>query len=395
MEQQVHRNPKTGLDFTALCLLFSRRLLLHLFDARRCSLHLVRQRIPRRGDAAFASGTIHRENYFASTPCDLRKVRALPMKLCNLLVAVACIGTMTSACNRNRQDAVLAANEAEKLRKGDKDGAIAKLEDATRLDPESHAIWYKLATIHEEKEDWAKMAEALQGAITADERTKDDGTWATYHAKRGYALEMQAKKKPGKPKDKAGAYEEAKAPYTKCIELDENYADCYHQLGNVYMWTDDEQQAIEYYTKAIQHDPTALRYYGPLAELYINLGYLKEAETVLKEAKTRGGPGDKLMWGIHVLMGQVLQSRNDTAGVIAELEAAKAINTGEGPEGVLILYSLGAAYANAQPPKTQEATDMLKGFVLRVCKGQKAAQYEVECEGARSTLTNKLNATVQ
>lgn len=317
------------------------------------------------------------------------------MKLRNLLIAISFFGAMTPACNRNRQDAILAANEAEKLRKSDKDAAIGKLEEATRLDPDSHHIWYKLATIHEEKEDWAKMAEALQGAITADEKVKEDGTWATYHAKRGYALEMQAKKKPGKAKDKAGAYEEAKAPYQKCIELDENYADCYHQLGNVFLWTDDEQQAIDFYTKAIQHDPGALRYYGPLAELYINLRYFKEAEGVLKEAKTRGTPGDKLMWGVHVLMARVLQERGDAAGVVSELEAAKAINTGEGPEGVLILYSLGAAYADLTPPRVQEATDMLKGFVLRVCKGQKAAQYEVECEGARATLAKKLNATVQ
>jgi tetratricopeptide (TPR) repeat protein len=317
------------------------------------------------------------------------------MKLGKMLVAVACIATTTVACNRNRQDAILAANEAEKARKGDKEAAIAKLDEAVRLDPDSHAIWYKLATIHEEKEDWPKMAEALQGAITADERNKEDGDWATYHAKRGYALEMQAKKKPGKARDKASAYEEAKAPYQKCIELDENYADCYHQLGNVFLWTDDEQQALDYYTKAIQHDPSQLRYYGLLAELYINLGYMKEAEAVLKEAKTRGTPSDKLMWGIHVLMAQVLQARNDAAGVVTELEAAKAIPTGEGPEGVLILYSLGVAYANLAQPRTQEATDMLKGFVLRVCKGQKAAQYEVECEGARTTLTKKLNATVQ
>lgn len=310
------------------------------------------------------------------------------MKLGQLLLAASVVTTTLVGCNRNKQDAVLLANEAEKARKGDKDTAIAKLEEAVRLDPDNHGIWFKLATIHEEKEDWPKMAEALQGAITADEKVKEDGTWANYYANRGLALEMQARKKTIK-------YDEVKAPYEKCIEIDENYADCYHQLGNVYLWLDDEQQSLAFYTKAIEHDPSQLRYYGPLAELYINLGYMKEAEEVLKEAKSRAQPGDKGLWLIHTMMSDVLIAKNDLNGAVTELEAAKAINTGDGPEQVYTLFNLGSLYAQLNPPRKQDATDMLKGFVARICKGQKAAKFVAECESARTILTKKLNATVQ
>jgi tetratricopeptide (TPR) repeat protein len=291
-----------------------------------------------------------------------------------------------TGCNRNRQDAILRANEADKIRKVDREGAIAKLEEATRLDPANHRIWYKLSAVYREKEDWPKMAEALQNAIAADEKTKDDGTWATYYAERGYAIEQQAKKDKTK-------YEDAKAPYLKCIEVDPNYADCYHQLGNVYLWTDDEQKALEYYTKAIEHDPKDLRYYAPLADLYIALGYMKEAEAVLKEAKGQAAPNDKLLWGVHARMADVLLDRGDLQGAVSELEQAKAINVGEGaPEAVLILYSLGGVYADLN--RGQEAKELLKGFYLRACRGARAKDFPNECEIAKQRVV-ALGGTLQ
>jgi len=311
------------------------------------------------------------------------------MNLGKALIAASFALLTMSGCSRAKQDAVLRANEAEKMRKTDKEGAIGKLQEATQLDRDNPSIWYKLAQVQRDKEDWKEMASALGEAISAAERSSKDKKcgWANYYAERGYALEQQAKKK-------TISYEEAKEPYTKCIELDPNYADCYHQLGNVYLWTDDEQKSIEFYTKAIEHNPDDVHYYGPLAELYINLGYMKEAEQVLKEAKTRGKPDDKMMWGVHVLMASVLQDRNDVAGAIAELEAAKAIPTGDGPEAVITLYNLGSLYAQADPPRKQEAIEMLKGFSLRACKGQKAQQFQTECETARSLVT-KLGGSLQ
>lgn len=302
---------------------------------------------------------------------------------------LAVIGmTLLFGCSRAKQEAILRANEAENLRKGDKVAAIEKLDEATRLDPDNHLIWFKLANVYEEKEDYPKMAEALQNAINADERNKEDGSWANYHAKRGYALEKIALSKKD-AKARTDAYEEAKAPYTKCIELDENYADCYHQLGNVYLWTDDEEKALQYYSDAIAHNPDELRYYPPLAELYINLFLYENAEKVLEEAKNRGKAGAKEMWGVHLLSAKILQEKGDINGVIRELEAAKAIDLGgDAEQNVLILYSLGVAYNDTK--QTQKSIENLKGFHVR-CKGALAAQYPDECDNAQSLLA-KMNA---
>ncbi|MBK8941674.1 MAG: tetratricopeptide repeat protein [Polyangiaceae bacterium] len=68
-------------------------------------------------------------------------------------------------CNRNKQEAILLANQADNLRQGDKPAAIEKLDEATRLDPDNHHIWFKLASVYEDKEDWQKMAEALQSDL--------------------------------------------------------------------------------------------------------------------------------------------------------------------------------------------------------------------------------------
>lgn len=305
-------------------------------------------------------------------------------------VTFALVGSaLLFGCSRNKQEAILLANQGENLRQGDKAAAIEKLDEATRLDPDNHQIWFKLATVYEEKEDWQKMAEALQSAISADERIKEDGDWAVYHAKRGYALEKIALSKK-EPKARTDAYEEAKAPYTKCIELDENYADCYHQLGHVYLWTDDEQKALQYFTDAIAHDPDAVRYYGPLAELYINLFLEDLAMKVLLEGKSRAKPStnDKReargMFYIHLMLADLLQRKGDFPTAAAELESAKAIDLGsDADENVNILYNLGVVYI--QTKQMQKAIENLKGFHTR-CKGQVAARFPDECDTAQALL---------
>jgi len=321
-----------------------------------------------------------------------------------LVVATALLSVGAVGCNRNKQDAIIKANEGDKTLKGDLDGAITAYQEAANMDPSNHLIWNKLAQAYLKKPDWAKAAEAFASAIKAD--TDAHGgkpTYATYFALRGYALEQQAKKKPGSG-DSAGHvqldYKDSEAPYLKCIELDPNYADCYFELGNVYLWMDNEQKSLEHYTKAIQHDPTQVKYYGPLAELYMNLGYQKEAEQVLKEAQSFAKPDDpdpenrKHMADNDVRMANILQDRGDTQGVIKQLEAARAVAPGESPEAVRVLYALGNAYANLDPPKKQDAIDNLKGFYIHGCKGPKAALFKLECATVQSRVS-ALGGTLQ
>jgi tetratricopeptide (TPR) repeat protein len=291
-----------------------------------------------------------------------------------LTIACALVSALSSGCSRNRQEAILLANEGDKSVKVDADGAIGKYEQATKLDPSNPHIFFKLAMAHKKKEEWDKVAEALSSA------TKLAPQWANFWLERGYALEQLAEKK-------TVSYEEAKEPYNKCIEIDANYADCYHQLGNVYLWLDDEQKALEFYTKAIEHDPTQVRYYGPPAELYINLDYQKEAEQLLKEAKSFAKAGDPYLFGVHTLLSKIYQERGQLNEMVAELEAAKLV-AGEGPNQLPVLYSLGSTYAKLEPPRKQEAIQLLKSFNARGCKGNKAKEYQSECETAKSLITD-------
>ena len=305
------------------------------------------------------------------------------MKLGKMAVTASLLvsSVLGIGCNRNRQEAVILANEADAEGKINVDGAINKLDQATRLDATNHRIFFKLALAHKKKEDWEKVASTLARA------TQLAPKFANYWAERGFALEKQAQKKTVQ-------YDEAKEPYQKCIENDPNYADCYENLGRIFLWTDDEQKALENYTKAIEHDPTNISYYAALADLYINLGYMKEAEQVLKEAKSFAKPGDKALYDIHVLLSQVLQDRSAMPEMVTELEAAKGIAGSDGSEAIEILFHLGSTYAILNPPRKTEAIQMLKGFSSRACKGTKAQAYKTQCETAQ-TLVTQLGGSMQ
>ncbi|MFO0614053.1 MAG: tetratricopeptide repeat protein [Polyangiaceae bacterium] len=305
-----------------------------------------------------------------------------------LRAAIAALLVSTGvACNRNKQDAILMANEGDKALKGDLDSAITKFKEATEIDPANHAIWNKLAQARWKKADWAGAAAAFAGAIKAEGESRKDRkpTFASYFEGRGYALEQRATIK------KEIDIKEAEEPYQECIKLDPNYASCYFGLGNVYLRMDDEQKALDYYTRAIEHDPTQVMYYGPLAQLYLSLGYTKEGEEVLKASQKYSKaeePDPKNRQYIStncVLLANILLERGDLKGAAEQLERSKAMAPGDSPEAVRVLYGLGNIYADLDPPQKQNAIDNLKAFQQRVCSSGKRDEYKVECAtiGAR------------
>ncbi len=331
-----------------------------------------------------------------------------------LLATTIAVSSLLGGCSRNRQEAAILANQGDQEVKLNVDGAIQKYENASRMDPTNHRIFFKLAMAYRKKEDWDKAASTLSRAVQLAPK------FANYWFERGYALEQQAKKKTIQ-------WDEAKEPFTKCVEADPNYAECYEELGNIFLWTDDEQRALDNYSKAVEHDPSNVAYYNVLADLYIRLGYVKEAEQILKSAKDAPMPvapapkekkddgegneakakdkaaaeaankkaaRDKSLYGTHILLAQVYQDRGSQAEQVAELEAAKSIVPAEGPEAITILYQLGSTYAVMNPPRSAEAISMLKGFNGRACKSAKASQYKAECETSQA-LVNKLGGSLQ
>lgn len=304
----------------------------------------------------------------------------IPMALC-------AASLLSAGCSRNRQEAVLLANKGDNSVKLNADAAINDYDQATRLDPTNHQIFFKLGMAYKKKEDWDKVASTMARAAQLSPKN------ANYHFWRGYALEQLAKKKTVQ-------WEEAKDPLNKCIESDTNYAECYEELGHVYLWTDDEQKALENYNKAVEHDPTNVAYFNNLADLYIRLGYLNEAEQTLKEGKAYVKPDAKdkdavtSVYYLHVNLARVYQEKDSVPEMVTELEAAKASAPTEGSEQVQILWNLGSTYATMKPPRTAEAISMLKGFSQRACKGSKASTYKAECEQTQALVT-KLGGTLQ
>jgi tetratricopeptide (TPR) repeat protein len=288
-----------------------------------------------------------------------------------LAVGLVVATVATSGCSRHRQEAIILANRGDNAVDLDPNAAIENYEQATQLDPTNHHIFYKLAKAHKKKESWDKVAATLARA------TDLEPSYATYWFERGWALEKQAEKAKV-----PAQYEDCKDPYKKCIETDPNKDECYGRLGVAFLWTDDEQQALNNFTKAIEHRPDNIGYYTRLADLYIRLGYEAEAEKVLNAAKDMANPKDKRLYNVHTLLAGIHRDRRDVNKMVAELEAAKTVTQDDAG----LLFNLGMAYSKLTPPKKAEALQMLKGFTARACRSAKAKKYKSQCEQAQTTM---------
>lgn len=288
--------------------------------------------------------------------------------------AVLALGLSFAGCSRDHIEAINLANEGDQSIKVNVEGAIQKYEQAVQHDPTNHRILWKLAVAYEKKEDWDKMASTLSRAV----QVAPD--FATYWYKRGHALIMQAE--GGNP----DAYEQAKEPLKKCIEKDPNIAECYHLLGEAYLWTDDEQAALENYQKAIQHDPTVSFFYGPPAELYLTLRLVNEAEQVLKEGTRLVPPSEKnnpKIYGMYVLLANVALMKGDKNGQLAALERAEQFAGDAHPE---FSFHLGSTYATMDPPQKEKAVRLLEQFTKRVCRGAGATKFQEQCQTTSSLI---------
>ncbi len=309
------------------------------------------------------------------------------MKLRSMSKAITCAAGLAaalavSACSRDHIEAINLANEGDQSLKVNVEGAIQKYEQALQLDPTNHRILWKLAVAYEKKEDWDKMASTLARAV----QVAPD--FANYWFKRGYALVKQAE---AGNKD---AYQEAKEPLKKCIEKDPNLAECYHFLGEAQLWSEDTQDALANYTKAIEHDPTKAYFYPPLADTYITLKFYDEAHKVLQEGTRVLQPGEEgvnnSLYGMYVLMFQVSQAKDDKAGMVAAMEKAQEVAGDKHPE---IAFNLGSTYAVMDPPQKEKAVRLLSSFSKRACRGANANKFKEQCETS-STLIQQLGGKV-
>lgn len=301
-------------------------------------------------------------------------------KLVTLGVVLATL--VVGACSRNNIEAVNLANEGDKAKATDLDGAISKYEQAVNLDPTNHRILWKLALAYTKKENWPKVAETCAKA----ERLAPKH--ANYFFQHGLALSREAQKGPT-------SWGDAKAPLEQAISLDDNLADAHFELAEVLLHLDDEQGALKEYTIAIQKKPDELSFYGPPADLYIRLNFVDQAEQLLKEGLGFAKEGDKHLFQIHSLLGQIAEMKHDMSKAVAEYEAAKKACGQCNEAGQQIaFFNLGAAYASLSPPRKSEAMAQLQSFQKMICKGAAAQRYADQCTQAQQ-LASKLGGTLQ
>lgn len=266
--------------------------------------------------------------------------------------------------------------KADQIAATEPEQAIALYEKAAKLSPSNARVQYRLGQLYKKQDEWPKaMASFTRATAIAP-------TFANYWFELGYALGRLAERKKAPWGDAQKALEQ-------CIALDENLADCHWALHKVYLYQDEEKKALASLTAAIRHDPTKISRYATLADHYLRLGFSNEAEAVLREAKKFARPADKSLFGVHVLLAEIAQERGLTVDMITELEAAKAVASGEGLEAISILFSLGSAYAMAAPPRKAEAIANLTAFRARACTEEKRKIFPTECV-MTETLIKKL-----
>lgn len=300
------------------------------------------------------------------------------------LVPLAVVAVLSVAgCSRNNIEAVNLSIEGDKAAKSNSyDEAISKYEQGVQLDPTNHRILYKLAMAYQKKELWDKVAD------TAKKAYKQAPKFASYHFLEGLAYARMAVKGPT-------AWSEAKGPLEETIQLDPNIADAHFELAEVLLHTDDEQGALRAYSKAIEAKPDNLAFYIPLADLYIRLGFLDQAEGVVREGLGFAKEGDKFLFGLHSLNGQVLEMRGKMDESLKAYEQARrSCNLCNEPGQPIAYFNLGAAYAQVSPPNKSEAMKNLQSFQKMICKGAAAQRYADQCAQAQQ-IAGKLGGTLQ
>jgi tetratricopeptide (TPR) repeat protein len=169
----------------------------------------------------------------------------------------------------------------------------------------------------------------------------------------------------------------------QATELAPGDADAWLELGDVRLRLGDDAAAVAAFTAAVRAAPGDPLAYAQLGDLLWTLDLPDEADAVLGEAIGHvADPTERGLYNVHVIRAGIRRDRNDSNGVIAELEAARAI----WPSDPNALFNLGMAYAIARPPHKSEAVRNLRDFVAAACAGEEASAMLAECEQAQRML---------
>jgi tetratricopeptide (TPR) repeat protein len=209
---------------------------------------------------------------------------AIPRRIVQMRVRASAAVVVTSlalagasllfGCNKAAVDAQKLAKQAQERQGENPKEAAEMYQSAASMDPTNHQILAHLATLHEKQKNWQAAADTWAKAASIAE------DFANYHFRQGYSLYELARKDPAHQ-----GFDKATGPLKKAFEKDKNLADAQYYLGKCLEELDDEQGALEAYTKAIETRSDQLPYYVDLANLYLNLMFAEEGLKVAKEGQ--------------------------------------------------------------------------------------------------------------
>jgi tetratricopeptide (TPR) repeat protein len=250
------------------------------------------------------------------------------------ILLVGVLGTSLVACaSQEQKKSIEKTNEGVKmLRAKQYDGAIGKLEEATKAYGDNHTAWYNLGLAYDGQKKWGDAAKAYEQAVKLS--PKD----AMYHMHLGISRYNdtldEAKKKQARAEGKdptevdvaqldlKGAnFDPALSELETAVKLNPDLFRGYYYAGRIHRHNEDAAKAAEAFTKSIEANPRWNNPYVALGELYRRWDYADEALKVLSQGKTNV-PGDKERAELLFALGMAYDDKKDYDKAIEEFSSA-------------------------------------------------------------------------
>lgn len=184
-----------------------------------------------------------------------------------LASAAAAAGTTQVQTGKADPATVLYNEGAALANTGDLKGAVAKFEEAVKVNPDFAAGWIALTKMYGRTEQWQKAIDAGVKAYEADSDDEDlNSVLATAYRKTGQAAKA-AQYESKLPKNAAAIFNEAARAINagdnakaetllkQAIEADDKFAQAYYELGMLYAGQDKKADAKKNLAKYLELSP--------------------------------------------------------------------------------------------------------------------------------------------
>jgi tetratricopeptide (TPR) repeat protein len=236
------------------------------------------------------------------------------------------------------------------------DLAIAKFNEAVKINPNIADTYYNVAVAYAQNKNYGEALNSADKALKLNPKDKDYSNLRDKLALFKAQEYLDAANAQRKNKDFEGAlknYQEALLILTEA----KNKAIVYSNIGLVQTELAQNDAATESYRKAVEADPDKTEYRNLLANCYLKQKKYDEMFNVLLDPKAAGGRSTDT---VLLELGKKASNKSDeNSAEIAQLAFEKAISTN--PENAEAIFELGKTlYINKKDDK--RALELLEKF---------------------------------